>query len=382
MKIKNLILLALASATCSNLQAQDNIKLIVGTYTDGTSKGIYSFNFNQSTGQASPLDTLELKNPSYLTLSMDGTMIYAVSENSDVTAAVHAITFDEGTGKMQLQGSLPTKGEDPCYIETNGNLLLTANYTGGSMSVFPLNIDGSLSDMKQLFKGAANGPDATRQNTPHIHCARFLPDGSGVLATDFSADRLLRFNLEDMKSLGNQHVAAQLSKDSGPRHIAFSTDSRFVYVISELSGAVTVFNYNFGNMKKIQEILSDEVGARGSADIHTSPDGRFLYTSNRLKNDGITIFKINKKTGMLTKVGYQNTGKHPRNFNITPNGRFLLCACRDDNTIQVFQIDSTTGLLTDTKQNIDVDKAVCVQFYPIVMQPDLPGNGVFRIIEK
>lgn len=381
MKIRNLLLLALTVFGQVTLQAQDDIKLIVGTYTNGTSKGIYSFNFNQSTGQATPLDTLELQNPSFLTLASDGTMIYAVSENHDESAAVNAITFDKTTGHMQLQSSYPTKGEDPCYVETNGNLLLTANYSGGSMSVFPLNVDGSLSAMSQQFKGSIGGPNPERQQAPHVHCARFLPDGNGVIATDFSADQLLRFELEDMKSLGNAKVTAQLSKGSGPRHIAFSTDSRFVYVMSELSGAVTAYQYNFGNMKKIQEIQSDEVGAQGGADIHVSPDGRFLYTSNRLKNDGIAIFKINQKTGLLTKVGYQRTGIHPRHFNITPNGRFLLCACRDDNNIQVFRINSANGLLTDTHQNISVDKAVCVQFYPIVMQPDIQGDGVFRVIE-
>lgn len=363
------------------LDAQNNIKLIVGSYANGTGKGIYSFDFNQSTGKATPLDTLEVSNPSFLTLSSDGAMIYAVSENSEDAASVHAITFDQATGRMKLRQSMPTNGADPCYVETNGNLLLTANYSGGSMSVFPLNIDGSLEPMSQQFKGHANGPDTQRQNMPHIHCTRFLPDGNGVLATDFSADQLLRYELTDMKVLGDQKVTAQLTKGSGPRHIAFSTDSRFVYVMSELSGAVTVYLYNFGKMKKIQEILSDEVGARGGADIHVSPDGRFLYTSNRLKNDGITIFKIANRTGLLTKVGYQHTGIHPRHFNITPNGRFLLCACRDSNVIQVFRINSATGLLTDTHQDISVDKASCVQFYPIVMQPDLNGDGVFRVIE-
>ncbi len=381
MKIRNLLLLTLTVIAHLTLQAQDDIKLIVGTYTNGNSKGIYSFNFNQSTGQAAPIDTLELQNPSFLTLASDGTMIYAVSENHDVAAAVNAITFNKTTGRMKLQGSFPTKGEDPCYVETNGNLLLTANYTGGSMSVFPLNVDGSLSPMSQQFKGSTGGSNAERQQVPHIHCARFLPDGNGVIATDFSSDQLLRFELEDMKELGSAKVTAQLSKGSGPRHIAFSTDSRFVYVMSELSGAVTAYLYNFGKMKKIQEIQSAEVGAQGGADIHVSPDGRFLYTSNRLKNDGIAIFKINRRTGLLTKVGYQRTGIHPRQFNITPNGRFLLCACRDDNTIQVFRINSTNGLLTDTHQDISVDKPACVQFYPIVMQPDIQGDGVFRVIE-
>ena len=382
MKMKRLFIATLIIAIGLNAQAQDIIKLLIGTYTNGSSKGIYAFNFNQQTGEASPLDTLEIKKPSYLTPSMDGMMIYAVSENNDATASVNAINFDDESGKMKMVKSVPTRGEDPCFVETNGNLLLTANYSGGSVSVFPLDMKGNLSTMTQQFDGTANGPDADRQRTPHIHCVRFIPDGSGVLATDFSADRLLRFNLDDMQRLGRPSVAAELTKGSGPRHLTFSTESRFVYVMSELSGAITAYNYNFGKMRKIQEIQSDETGAHGGADIHVSPDGRFLYTSNRLKNDGIAIFRRNQTTGMLTKIGYQPTGIHPRHFNITPNGRFLLCACRDDNTIQVFRINSSTGLLTDTGQNIRVDKPACVQFYPIVMLTDMPGNGTFKVIEK
>lgn len=379
--IKYIYCLSFLLALSCNLLAQDNISLIVGTYTQSKSKGIYSFSFNQETGVAKPLDTLKVNNPSYLTIAMDGSMIYAVSETNDSLAAINVIQFDEKTGKMKLVNSLPTHGEGPCYVTTNGNLLLTANYAGGSMSVFPINIDGTLKPMSQQFKGSANNADANQQHTPHIHCARFLPDGEGVIATDFSADRLLRFNLVDMKQLGNATVTATLSKGSGPRHIEFSTDSRFVYVMSELSDAVTAYSYNFGKMRKIQEIKADETGAKGGADIHISPNGKFLYASNRLKNDGIAIFKINQKTGILNKVGYQQTGVHPRNFNITPNGKFLLCANRDSHTIQVFSINKATGLLTDTQHDIQVDMPVCVQFYPIVMQPDILGNGIFKVIE-
>lgn len=115
-------------------------------------------------------------------------------------------------------------------------------------------------------------------------------------------------------------------------------------------------------MKRIQTITADSVGGQGSADIHISPDGKFLYASNRLKEDGIAIFKINSKDGKLSKTGYQLTAKHPRNFRITPNGKFLLVAGRDDNKIQVFKRDFATGLLTDTHQDITISKPVCIQF--------------------
>lgn len=361
--------------------AQNTIKLIAGSYTQGGSKGIYTFDFDQQTGKASPIDTLEVTNPSYLTVTNDGKMIYAVSETADATACVNAIGFDSATGKMKLLNSQKTNGEDPCYVETNDNFLLSANYTGGSLSLFPVNLDGTLEPVKAQFKGSTGGTYAPNQDKAHIHAATFTPDGGYVLATDFSADRILKYEITGMEEIKELGAAATLPAGTAPRHIAFSTDSRYYYVIGELSGTITAFNWNYGKTRKVQEVKADNADGHGSADIHVSPDGNYLYASNRLKNDGIAIFKINKQTGFLTKVGYQPTGKHPRNFAITPNGKYLLCACKDDNKIQVFSIDKATGTLKDTNQDISVNMASCVKFYPMVMQPGF-GDGQFKIIEK
>jgi len=252
-------------------------------------------------------------------------------------------------------------GGDPCYVATNGKTVLTANYSGGSMSVFNLTQQGTKPELATRFLGTTGGPDLTRQDMPHVHCACFTPDGQYALATDFSADRILSYRLAGQKLIANG-VAANVSADSGPRHLVFSSNGRFAYLMSELSGKVTVFSYAHGRLKVLQEIVSDSVGARGGADIHLSPDGRFLYSSNRLKAEGIAIFAVNSQTGLLSRVGYQPTAAHPRQFNITPNGRYLLCCCRDSNKIQVFRRDKYTGLLTDTHNDITVSKAVCVQF--------------------
>lgn len=359
----SLLLAVLLFGSCS-VSAQDIIKMVVGTYNNGATRGVYSFNLNQKTGKSAPLDTLEISNPSYLTLSNNGRLIYAVSENGDKTAAVNAISFDKETGRMMLLNSQPTNGADPCYVETNGKIVLTANYSGGSMSVFGLNDDGSLKPMSSQFKGNIGGPDKARQSTAHIHCARFTPDGDHIVATDFSADRILKFNLAHGTDVKEAGVAGAASKRSGPRHVIFSHNGRYAYLISEISGGITVYRQHNGDMVKIQEIRSDSLRGQGSADIHLSPDGRFLYSSNRLKADGIAVFAVNHKDGKLKRVGYQLTGIHPRNFGITPNGRFLLCACRDSNKIQVFSINQNTGLLTDTNDDISVSKPVCVKFYP------------------
>ena len=343
------------------LQAQEKVMMIVGTYTDGGSKGIYSYYFNQETGEAEALNSLALKNPSYLTISTDGRLVYAVSETNDEKASLNTIRLNPRTGDMQLLSSAAVMGGDPCYVATNGKTVLTANYSGGSMSVFTLNQQGTKPELATLFLGTTGGPDLTRQNTPHVHCACFTPDGKYALATDFSADRILSYRLNGQKAVANG-IAANVSADSGPRHLIFSKDGRFAYLMSELSGKVTVFSYSDGRLKCLQEIVSDSVGARGGADIHLSPDGRFLYSSNRLKAEGIAIFAVDNQTGLLTRIGYQPTAAHPRQFNITPNGQYLLCCCRDSDKIQVFQRDEKTGLLTDTHKDILVSKAVCVQF--------------------
>lgn len=357
-----LALLTLTGCAVGDRQEEGGLTMLVGTYTDGGSHGIYSFRFNQETGSCETLDSLAMKNPSYLTLSSDGQLVYAVSETNDEQASLNAIGLDAQNGSMKLLSSIPTQGGDPCYVATNGQIAVTANYSGGSMSVFRLEQDGDVATLDTLMPGATGGPDLTRQDTPHVHCAIFTPDSQYVLATDFSADRILSFKLTE-EGVTNNGIAATVSDDSGPRHLTFSNDGCFAYLMSELSGRVTVFGYSDGRLEQLQEIVSDSVGARGGADIHLSPDGRFLYSSNRLKAEGFAIFAVDSRTGLLTRIGYQPTAAHPRQFNITPNGQYLLCCCRDSDKIQVFHRDIETGMLTDTHKDIRVSRAVCVQFF-------------------
>lgn len=361
MNLKKSVLMMGACVCACAVQAQETVMMLVGTYTDSGSEGVYSCRFNQATGEAEVLDSLAMINPSYLTKPNDKWLTYVVSEVGDKTASLNVVIVDKN-GKMRLLDSKPTDGADPCYVAADGSLVLTANYSGGSMSVFQLGQSGTNATLAALFPGATGGPDPRRQISPHVHCACFAPDGKYVLATDFSADRILSFRIEKGAVVDNG-VAAEVTPDSGPRHLTFSNDGRFAYLMSELSGKVTVFAYQQGRLERLQEIVSDSVGARGGADIHLSPDGRFLYSSNRLKDDGIAIFAVDSQTGLLTRVGYQPTGTHPRQFNITPNGKFLLCCCRDSDKIQVFAREITTGLLTDTHQDIILSKPVCVQFF-------------------
>ncbi|MDR0976852.1 MAG: lactonase family protein [Prevotellaceae bacterium] len=360
--------LCLAVAACASRKtndgtAGDELTMLVGTYTDGSSRGIYSFRFNQATGEATALDSADIVNPSYLTTSADGRFVYAVSETEDTTAAVSAFALDAESGKFRLLNRQPACAGSPCYIATDGRVLLTANYGGGSMGVFGVERNGTVGRIDTLFEGSTGGTDAERQATPHVHCAVFSPDGKYIFATDFSADRLLRFVVHpgsNVPYLSDEHIA--LTPETGPRHLTFSPNGRFAYLIGELSGMVTAFSYDDGTLTPLQTITADTLHARGSADIHLSPDGRYLYASNRLQGDGVAIFAVDSETGRLAKAGYQPTGVHPRNFCITPNGAFLLVGCRDSGVIQVFRRNADTGLLTDTHRDIRIDKAVCIRF--------------------
>ena len=338
-RILAFILLTVAAASCSH--HPDNLTLLVGTYTYDGSEGIYVCNFNPKTGELAVLDSAKAVNPSFLAILEDGTKVYAVNETSDSTASVE--TFARNGIKLESLGRRATEGADPCYISTNGKLLLAANYSGGTLSVFNLE-DGVPGELVQSFDGTSRTDADGRQFTPHVHCAVFTPDGAYVLATDFSGDRILSYRIDGGRLV--QNAGATLGKGFGPRHLTFSPDGRFVYCIGELSGEIAVFEYLDGLLTYVQTIKADPNDAGGSADIHISPDGKYLYASHRLEGDGISIFGIDPDDGTLTGTGYQRTGSHPRNFCLSPDGRFLLCACRDSNTVEIYCRDSRTGLLS------------------------------------
>ena len=205
---------------------------------------------------------------------------------------------------------------------------------------------------------------------PHLHCVRITPDGKYLLADDLGTDQIHKFNINPNANADNKEKfltkgtpeAFKVAPGSGPRHLIFNSDGKFAYLINEIGGTVIAFRYADGMLDEIQTVAADTVNAQGSGDIHLSPDGKYLYASNRLKADGVAIFKVDETNGTLTKVGYQLTGIHPRNFIITPNGKYLLVACRDTNVIQLFERDQATGLLTDIKKDIKVDKPVCLKF--------------------
>lgn len=351
----------------------NGIYMLVGSYATPEEEGVKVYRFDEATGNAKYITGLKgISNPSYLTPSVDGERIYAVGEDEGKTSTANAIRFDKEQETLTLLNSQPTDGAAPCYIQLSpsGKFVITANYFGGSITVFPLDKEGKLKPDTRLISFIGNGPDKERQNQPHVHCVEFTPDHKYLLANDLGTDQIHIFPVSEAMTDGVAHSLLDESKEynvkvepeSGPRHICFHPNQKYAYLINEISGKVITFSYENGKLNALQYIEADTIRAKGSGDIHISPDGKFVYASNRLQADGIAIFAVDQEKGTLTKAGYQLTDIHPRNFIITPNGRYLLVACRDSNTIQVFNRDKVTGLLKDTGKSIKTDKPVCLKF--------------------
>ena len=342
--------------------------LFAGTYTSGKSEGIYVYDFNSSTGDASPVSTMAAKNPSFLAIGAGGKYVYSVGENG--TGKVNAFSFDKTTGQLHFINEQESAGADPCFVAVNrqNNWAVVANYTGGSLSALPIGKDGSLGPVAQVIAHTGHSADTSRQEKAHVHSTFFSPDQRFVISADLGTDHLniYRFHPESgqpLKSAPDSQIS--VTAGSGPRHLVFHPSRPFVYVIEELSGTVEAYGYLNGHLKHKQRISSVPMefkGDRGSADIHISPNGKFLYASNRGVANSIAVFSIDSASGKLRSRGFQSVlGIHPRNFIIDPSGRFLLVANRDTDNVVIFRINPTTGLLTYTGKQLTVPNPVCLK---------------------
>ena len=355
-----------ACAPVKQNETMENMYLIVGSYATPQEEGIKVYAWDNEKGEATYVSGLTgISNPSYQVVSADGKYVYSVGEDDGLTSTAHALSFDKANGKLALMNTQLTQGGAPCYINItpDGKTVITANYMGANISLIPLETSGRLNENVSTIDFTGEGEMKNRQDQPHLHCVEFTPDGKYLVANDLGTDKIHVFPLDSNgKPDEKATFDVNLESASGPRHLCFSKDGRFAYLINEISGKVTTLSYDGRGLTPIQYIEADTVNAQGSADIHLSPDGKFLYASNRLKADGIAIFSVNQETGLLTKVGYQLTGIHPRNFVMTTDGKYLLVACRDSNLIQIFARDEKTGLLVDTGKRIETSKPVCLKF--------------------
>lgn len=348
-----------------------NFKLLIGTYTNaGNSEGIYYYQFNKD-GSAKSFSQQKAEEPSFLVTSTNQQFVYSVNELGKGNGAVSAYAFNKTTGVFKLLNSVLSGGDHPCHISTDrkNRFVFVSNYSGGNLSAIAINTDGSLSNEKQTIQHTGSGANKSRQEKAHVHSAVLSPDEKFLLVQDLGADKISVYGVDlnnQKKPLSENPISVfNCNPGDGPRHISFHPSKPFVYAVQELTGSVTVLAFNNGELKKVQQInMFDQVTDKksGAADIHLSPDGKFLYASNRADYNDLAIYTI-ASNGLLTWVGSQPTlGLAPRNFAIDPTGNFLLAANQNSNEIVIFKRNKMNGLLKDTGNRIAVGRPVCIQF--------------------
>jgi 6-phosphogluconolactonase len=363
-----LFLLTGALLGCTNMSGA-RYKIIVGTYTENTSsKGIYVYEANVKTGDAHLLFVAEnVINPSYVALSPDKKNIYAVNEFNN-RSTVSGFTFDEHTGTLQLLNTVYTPDADPCYIAVTDKHVITAGYTSGSISVFERNSDGSLSNVRQIIRHVGKSVNAARQQTPHVHQAIFTPDRRYLLSCDLGTDKVTayRYCADDTTKILIAADSIEVKKGSGPRHLAFNTNGDRAYLLQELDGTVTVLSIDTNaKLSILQEttISMNNGTENGAAAIHISPDGRFVYATNRGTANNITCFAV-QENGQLEWIEQVAAGGNgPRDFTITPDGNYLFVANQQTGNITIFKRNRDTGKLTATGKEIKSNAPVCLVVY-------------------
>ena len=369
--MKNVFILV-SIFTLATLQAQKNkLNLIVGTYTNSCdSKGIYVYEFDSKTGDYSLKNNTEnIVNPSYLTVSNDNKFVYSVSEYNK-KSSVNAFGFNSKSGKLDFMNHQNPNGLNPCYIINDEINVITANYSSGDISVLGKNSDGSIGEVKQVVQHTGKGINARRQEAPHVHMVYFSPDKKYVIANDLGTDKVYvyQYNPNSATDVLKIKSIIDVKPGSGPRHLTFSKNGKFVYVLQELDGTITSFSYTNGILKKVSEttvVSPDFKGDIGAADMHVSPDGKFLYATNRGTANDISAFKISKNGKLKFVQRISTLGKGPRNFTIDPTGNFLLIGHQYTNDIMILKRNKKTGSLTDTGKKIELCSPVCLVFTKI-----------------
>ncbi len=370
--LPNLLFLFLA-VPCSAQQ----FYLLTGSYDSPDSNGIHVYLFKSKDGSSTPVSHRPASNTSYLAVSPDEKFVYAVHETGDknaFTGAVSAFLFDQKKGTLQFLNKQPVQGNNPCYISTDqtGRWVFAANYSSGNLVLFPVQANGFLGSVKLNHQYTGSGPVKERQASSHIHYVSVAGNNKDLWVTDLGSDRVFieHFHEKTGYLFDTQYLPIVLEPGAGPRHLEIDPQRSVVYILEELSGTVAVYSYPGRHasrlLQRIHSTPGHYTGKPASADIHLSPDGRFLYSSNRGESNSIAIFETDRKTGTLTLLGHQSSlGISPRNFSIDPSGNFLLVANQHSNEIVIFKRNKRTGLLIDTGNRISVPRPVCLKWISV-----------------
>ncbi len=349
--------------------------VFVGTYTEpegSQSEGVYVYRMNPSSGELTFVRAVkDIINPSYLAIHPQQGFLYAVNEvqtyRDQNGGGVSA--FSVNSDEIRLLDEQPSNGSDPCYVsvEQTGRFALVANYTSGSIAMFPIQSDGQLGPASDVIQHSGSSVHPDRQKGPHAHCILPDPTNRFAMAVDLGLDKLLVYQMDLEAGKLHKHIEIDIQPGAGPRHLTFHPNGHYAYLINELNATVNSYHYDSenGTFEELQTVPALPEGFQGEnlcADIHVSPDGNYLYASNR-GHDSIVCFRIDENTGRLTYQHYTPTGgREPRNFAIDRSGTFLLVGNQKTNNIVTFRIDAESGNLTRTGHEVDVSRPVCLKF--------------------
>ena len=353
----------------------DPIRVYVGTYTSGASRGIYLLELDRLSGELTSKGIVaETPNPSFLAIHPSKKFLYAVNEvdnfGGQKAGSISGFAIDAETGGLTLLNQQSTKGAGPCHlaIDQTGKSVLVANYGGGSVASFAIDADGRLAPAASFIQHKGAGADPHRQGAPHAHSINIDAANRFAVAADLGLDQLLVYRFDPAKSTltPNNPPFTALGPGGGPRHFVFHPDGRHAFVIEEMKSRAVPLEYDlkrgvFEPKQAVSTLPKGGHAGNSTAEVQVHPSGKFLYVSNR-GHDSIAIFAIEPQTGGLTAMGHQSTGgKTPRNFAIDPSGQFLLAANQDSGTVVVFRIDGKTGQLHPTDHSAQVPMPVCVK---------------------
>ena len=369
-----LLVIAMSTSTSSiNAETHSSASrylLYVGTY----GKGIYAYRFESQNG--AKLESIgltgEVTNPSFITSDPSHRFLYAVSElEGKADGGVAAFAIDRKSGSLKFLNKASSAGVAPCHlaVDHSGKMLAVANYGTGGVSIFPIAQDGQLGAMSELLTEEGKSVNQKRQEGPHAHEAVITSDNRLLYVPDLGLDRIriYRIHPEDAKATPNEPAFINTQPGSGPRHLAFSADSKYAYVVHELEPFITAFQHNTetGDLhptQKVSTMPADFKGENAPAEISLGPSGRFVYASNRGPGT-IAVFAVNGTDGTLKQTQIVPTGDtFPRAFEFDPSGRFLLVGDQKANHFVIFAVDKETGHLTLTGQKFDVPSPVSFLF--------------------
>lgn len=341
--------------------------VFVGTYSLRGSEGVYVFRLDPATGALDRVGVAASENPSFLALSPDARFLYTANETGEYEGrpggSVSAFAVEPKAGALRFLNRQAARGLSPCHVATSpaGRWLLVANYGDGTHTVLPIGADGRLGAVaNQIHNAGTPGPG---QGGGHAHCTRVTPDGRFALACDLGLDRVIVYALDEARGTLVEKSSLALPPGAGPRHLAFHPTLPRVYVINELNSTVAVLARDTATgvlapLQTVSTLPKGFTGHNGCADIHLSPDGRFLYGSNR-GHDSLAAFAVDAHSGTLTARGHAPTGgRTPRSFAVLPDG-LILVANQDTDTIVAFRA-GRDGLPVPTGAVTHVPAPVCV----------------------